>query len=101
MSYASAKFAVGLCDRCGFKYKLLELKKEWNGLKVCSECYEPKHKQLEPFTHVSDPEAIYDPRPNTDVEANDGRVYTPTDIIGRTFEGFKITSALGTVIITI
>ena len=25
------KFAKGLCDRCGFEYKLLQLKEEWNG----------------------------------------------------------------------
>lgn len=100
MAYSSAKFALGLCDRCGFRFKLLELKKEWTGFKVCSECYEPKHPQLEPITNVADSEAIYDPRPDTDVEANDGRIYTPTDIIGRTFKGFKITSALGTVTIT-
>ena len=34
MAYASAKFAIALCDRCGFRYKLLELRKEWNGLKT-------------------------------------------------------------------
>ena len=26
MAYATGKFAKGLCDRCGFEYKLLELK---------------------------------------------------------------------------
>ena len=30
MAYASAKFARALCDRCGFEYKLLDLKK--NGI---------------------------------------------------------------------
>ena len=32
MAYASGKFAKALCDRCGFEYKLNELKQEWNGL---------------------------------------------------------------------
>ena len=34
MAYAIGKFAKALCDRCGFEYKLNELKKEWNALKV-------------------------------------------------------------------
>ena len=39
MAYASARFAKGLCDRCGFEYKLLDLKKEWNNLKTCTQCF--------------------------------------------------------------
>ena len=38
-----------------FEYKLSELKEEWNGLKTCPECFEPKHPQLEPLPHVIDP----------------------------------------------
>jgi len=48
MAYALGKFARALCDRCAFEYKLSELREEWNGAKVCSECYEPKHPQLTP-----------------------------------------------------
>lgn len=33
------------CDRCGFDYKNTELKQEWTGLRVCRECYEPRHPQ--------------------------------------------------------
>ena len=36
----------GECDRCGFKYRMSELKKEWTGLLVCPPCFEPKHPQL-------------------------------------------------------
>ena len=39
MAYALGKFAIALCDRCSFEYKLSELKEEWTGFKVCSECY--------------------------------------------------------------
>ena len=46
--FASGKYALAICDRCGQQYKFLELKKEWNGLEVCPECYEPKHPQLDP-----------------------------------------------------
>ena len=59
MAYASGKFARALCDRCGFEYKLAQLREEWNGLKTCRECFEPKHPQLEPLPHVSDAEALY------------------------------------------
>ena len=64
MAYALGKFARALCDRCGFEYKLSELREEWTGSKVCSQCYEPKHPQLEPLTATADPEALYKPRPN-------------------------------------
>ena len=46
MAFAVGKHALAHCDRCGFRYKLLELRKEWNGLKTCPECYDPKHPQL-------------------------------------------------------
>ena len=63
-SYASGKYALGLCDRGGFQYSLNALKKEWTGFKVCFECYEPKHPQLEPRRTVNDPIALFEPRPD-------------------------------------
>lgn len=33
------------CDRCGFKYKASELRKEWQGFMVCGGCYEPRNEQ--------------------------------------------------------
>ena len=74
MGYALGKFAKGLCDRCSFEYKLSELREEWNGAKVCPDCYEPKHPQLEPLTATADPEALYRPRPNNDHEEGEGFV---------------------------
>ena len=74
MAYALGKFAKGLCDRCAFEYKLSELREEWNGAKVCPDCYEPKHPQLEPLTATADPEALYRPRPNNDQEEGEGFV---------------------------
>ncbi len=53
MAFASGKYAIAICDRCGFQYKYLTLKKEWTGFRVCPECYEPKHPQLEPIHNVS------------------------------------------------
>lgn len=34
-----------ICDRCGFKFKSSELKKDWQGLMVCEEDYETRHPQ--------------------------------------------------------
>ena len=74
MGYAVGKFAKGLCDRCGFEYLLQDLREEWNNLKVCEECYEPKAAQIDPIAKPSDNEALYKPRPNNDVEAGEGFV---------------------------
>lgn len=111
MAYALGKFAIALCDRCSFEYKLIELKEEWTGFKVCSECYEPKHPQLEPKPHVSDPEALYKPRPNNDQEAGEGFVVVTSSSIYQddfmnpstlptNFVISKMTSSLGSVTIT-
>jgi len=63
MSFASGKFALAICDRCGQQYKYHQLQQEWNGLFTCPECFEPKHPQLDPPYHPADPIAIRDPRP--------------------------------------
>ena len=34
-----------ICDRCGFKYKASELRLEWNNLRTCEECWEPRQPQ--------------------------------------------------------
>lgn len=39
-----------ICDRCGYKFKAHNLKKEWTGLRTCSgagtnNCWEPRHPQ--------------------------------------------------------
>lgn len=36
------------CQRCGFKYLLPDLRKEWSGARVCPECWDPKPKDLRP-----------------------------------------------------
>ena len=63
MSFATGKFALGICDRCGQQYRLLKLKKEWTGLFTCPECWEPKHPQLDPPYHAADAIAVKNPRP--------------------------------------
>jgi len=61
--YTSGKFAIALCDQCGQRFKLNALIKDWKGFKVCRECYEPKHPQLEPKRTINEPQALYQPRP--------------------------------------
>lgn len=63
MAFATGKYALGICDRCGQQYELLQLKKEWNGLFTCPECWEPKHPQLDPPYHAADAVAVKNPRP--------------------------------------
>ena len=64
MTYATGKKAFGQCDRCGQRYYLKELHKEWNGLKTCPSCWEPKQPQLGPFRTVNDPQALQNARPD-------------------------------------
>lgn len=40
--------AWGLCQRCAFKKRLDSLTLEWSGLRVCSDCYDPRPPQLLP-----------------------------------------------------
>ncbi len=68
MAYAVATKALGLCDRCGFTYKLSELKYEIedekrNGLRVCNSCFDPDQPQLQVGRlNTSDPQSLFDPR---------------------------------------
>ena len=34
-----------VCDKCGFDYPASEMKKQWDGLVVCQQDYEPRHPQ--------------------------------------------------------
>tara|TARA_R100000231_G_scaffold1933_1_gene3370 strand:+ start:738 stop:1532 length:795 start_codon:yes stop_codon:yes gene_type:complete len=97
MAYASGKFAYALCDRCGFKYKYKDLRKEWNGAKTCPSCYEEKHPQLETTRNIIDPEALYEARPDTDLEVGNGRVSTNNDLVGRTILGLISNTSVGSV----
>tara|TARA_R100000388_G_scaffold94865_1_gene83848 strand:- start:3619 stop:4074 length:456 start_codon:yes stop_codon:yes gene_type:complete len=63
--YASGSKAYGISDRSGFRYKLSEMLTEWNGAKVGPDEFEAKHPQLEPISPGPDPQALFDPRPDT------------------------------------
>lgn len=79
--FSSGKHAIAMCDRCGFKYKLKQLRtlviKTKNvNIKVCPECWEPDQPQLQLGMYpVNDPQAVREPRPDTSY-------YTPTGLSG-------------------
>lgn len=59
-----------LCDRCGFKFKARQLRKEWTGLMVCSgsatnDCWEPRNAQ-EKLRAKADRQSPPWVRPDTD-----------------------------------
>jgi len=64
MAYSSGKNAYGICDISGFRYKLNEMKKTWDGLLVGPDMYDPKHPQLTTTRNTTDPEALHNPRPD-------------------------------------
>ena len=66
--YASGKKAWGYSARSGFRYRLRDMIKAWNGLKVGRDEYEAKHPQLEPNYPGPDPTALFEPRPDRRTE---------------------------------
>jgi hypothetical protein len=78
VAFASGKYALAICDRCGFRSKYTEIREEWNGSRVCRECFETKHPQLESPKVRADAEALRDARPDvteTPVSAADLQAY--------------------------
>jgi hypothetical protein len=69
--FASGNRAIAMCDRCGFQFKLKQLKIEvvkqrpFQAL-VCPECWTPDQPQLMLGTFpVDDPQALRNPRRDT------------------------------------
>jgi hypothetical protein len=62
--FASGKNSWAISDRSGFRFPYKLMKREWNGLLVGPDEYEPKHPQLGPFRKVVDPEALVNSRPD-------------------------------------
>ena len=61
--YASGKRSLAISDRSGMTYPYTEMVREWNGSLVHKSEFEPKQPQLEPKPAGSDPQALYNPRP--------------------------------------
>ena len=74
--FASGKYSIAECDRCGQRYKLQELRKQvvktkiYN-IKVCKSCWDPDQPQLQLGMYpVSDPQAVREPRPDTSYQVS-------------------------------
>lgn len=74
--FASGKYAIAECDRCGQRYKLKELKKQilktkLYNIKVCPSCWDPDQPQLSLGLYpVNDPQAVREPRPDVSYEVS-------------------------------
>ena len=106
MSYARASRALGECDRCGFTYKLSQLRYEIedsvrNGLKVCGECFDEDQPQLKlGEIDASDPQTLYDPRTDRgEAESTTYFSWNPigggVDAFGSSTMGLKMTGNVG------
>ena len=68
VKFATGNKAYGISDRSGFRYRLKDMKKEWNGLLVGPDEFEPKHPQLFTRKKVIDPQALRNARPEISEE---------------------------------
>ena len=78
--FATGKHAIGMCQRCGFVYPYLTLRKDgYTNALVCNTCYDIKHPAEEP-QDVSDATALRRPAPDLDATAS--RVLTDSRVLG-------------------
>ena len=86
--FASSQKALGVCDVCGFTYKLRELRAEVvkgriTGVKACPECWNPDHPQLMLGEYpVDDPQALRDPRSDASERADSRDIQWGWDPVG-------------------
>ena len=85
--FASGKNAKAISDRSGFQYPYRLMRREWNGLLVGPDEFEPKHPQLGPFRKVSDPQALIDSRPEQNLESQRSTQYGFNPVGFKTLEG--------------
>jgi hypothetical protein len=84
VAFARGPRALGICDRCGFRFLINTLRSESvRGIKrtslVCSSCYDPDHPQnFQGAVPVYDPQALRTTRP--DVVEAPVPAYTPPKI---------------------
>lgn len=68
--FASGKHSIAECDRCGFRFKLKDLRREVVKTKnyellVCGPCWDPDQPQLQLGMYpVDDPQGVRNPRPD-------------------------------------
>ena len=102
MAFASNKNAYGICDISGFRYRLRDMKKTWDGYLVGPDQWSPKHPQLMIKPTPVDPQALKNPRPDQPTDNNFFTVYTNSGdgILGTQLQTFAISCNVGTVEVT-
>ena len=87
--YAAGKYAKAISDRSGLEFPYNEMVREWNGSLVHMSEFEPKQPQLEPKPVGSDPQALFNPRPQPASKASlillDANPFTSVISSGTTF----------------
>lgn len=74
--YSSGKNAIAECDRCDQRFMLKDLriqtlKTKPYRIKVCKECWDPDHPQLQLGMYpVNDPQAVREPRPDVSYQVS-------------------------------
>ena len=88
-TYANGKYAYGICDITGFRYRLRDMKMTWDGFLVGPDQWSPKHPQLSP-------------RPDNADDNNFFTVYTNTGLgkLGSQLTTFEVDCEVGSVTIT-
>jgi hypothetical protein len=83
--FSSGKNSIAECDRCGFRFKLTDLRREVVKTKnyellVCGPCWDPDHPQLLLGMYpVDDPQGVRNPRPD--------RSYVASGLLDNGYQG--------------
>ena len=87
--YAAGKYALAISDRSGMAFPFDEMVWEWNGSLVHFSEFEAKQPQLQPKPVGSDPQALYNPRPQPESKTSlillDNNPFTTVISGGTTF----------------
>ena len=92
--FASGKYSIAECDRCGQRFKLKELRKltiktKQVSIKVCQECWEPDQPQLQLGMYpVNDPQAVREPRPDVSYQVSGQSGLQVNNLNSTTEDGF-------------
>jgi len=82
-TFAAGTLALGVCDICGFTYKLKRLKDQYEKdtnthIKACPTCWSESHPQLRlGDLPVRDPQALREPRTDTATHASSRSTVVP------------------------
>ena len=91
--FSSGKYSIAECDICGWRTKLSELraltiKTKMVNIRVCSECWNPDHPQLQLGMYpVDDPQAVRNARPDLSYPQSRSYTFPPFGLQGALWVG--------------